>query len=152
MAGACCGLIAKEDEGRLDKDSFDVGWSNELCVKLVTKKRAQQSTRSAIVQYGKGSEGRSQSLSESGSKKRGLQRKNGTGKEVCIVAHSLTEKPMEQRAFQDEAVGVREAQELGFASRGLEGPCCHGRLLAGKSGQVESMWLGSGAVWIMMRS
>ena len=66
-------------------------WSNELSVKLVTKKRAQQSTRSAIVQYGKGSEGRSQRLSESGSKKRGLQRKSGTGKEVCIVAHPLSE-------------------------------------------------------------
>ena len=42
-------------------------------------------------------------------------------------------------------VGVREAQELGFASRRLQGPCCYGRLLAGKSRQVGSMWLGSGA-------
>ena len=53
---------------------------------------------------------------------------------------------MEQRAFQHEEVGVREAQELRFASRRLQGPSCYGRLLAGKSRQVGSMWLGSGAV------
>ena len=44
-------------------------------------------------------------------------------------------------AFQCEEVGVREAQELGFASRRLQGPRCYGRLFAGKSRKVGSVWL-----------
>ena len=38
---------------------------------------------------------------------------------------------MEQRRLQYDKVGVREAQELGHASRRLRGPRSHGRLLAG---------------------
>ena len=96
------------------------------------------------VQNGKGSEGRSQRLSESGSKQRRLRRKSGSGKEV--LSRILSVKANGTGVFQFEEVGVREAQELEFASRRLQGRCCHGRLFAGKSRNVRSMWLGSGAV------
>ena len=100
MAGACFGLAAKEDERETGLKSnrkvarqlllegdwvqqrlFIVGWSNESDCQ-VTKKKTQKSRGSTIVHNGKGSEGRPQRLSESGSKKQGLQRKSGTGKEV----------------------------------------------------------------------
>ena len=64
----------------------------------------------------------------------------------CMVTHPLSESQWTRGHFSMKKVGVREAQELGCASRRLPGPCCHGRLFAGKSGQVGNMWLGSGAV------
>ena len=53
-----------------------------MSVTLVTRRKAQKSTASTIAQNGTRAEGRSQRLSESGSKKRKLQRKSGSGKEL----------------------------------------------------------------------
>ena len=53
-------------------------------VKPVTKRKAQKSTGSTIAQNGTRSDGRFQRLSESGSRKRKLQRKSGSGKGVLL--------------------------------------------------------------------
>ena len=71
----------RKEVGRRRNSSIVVG-RMKVSVKHVTKRTARKSTGLVIAQSGKGSEGRSQRLSESGSNKRRLQRKNGGGKEV----------------------------------------------------------------------
>ena len=65
--------------GWVQQRLFDIGWSDES-VKLVTK--------STIAQNGTNSDVRSQRLSESGSKKRGPQRRSGSGKKRYCEAFS----------------------------------------------------------------
>ena len=54
----------------------------KVSVKPVTKRKVGKSTGSTNAQNGTRSEGRSQRLSKSESRKRKLQRKSGSGKEV----------------------------------------------------------------------
>ena len=54
----------------------------KVIAKLVTKRKVQKSTGSTIAQNGTRTEGRSQRPSVSGSNKRELQRRSGSGKEV----------------------------------------------------------------------
>ena len=86
---------------------FDIGWSDEekVSVKLVTRRKAQKSTGSAIAQNGSRSAGRSQRPPEKWEQKeRKLQRKSGSGKEV--LPRILSVKANEQRPFQPDKVGV----------------------------------------------
>ena len=65
----------------MQKRLFDIGWM-KANAKHVTKQKVQKSTGSTIVQVGMKSGARSHRLAESGNKKRGHQRRNGSGKEV----------------------------------------------------------------------
>ena len=95
-------------------------------VKLVTKRKAQKNTGSTTAQNSTRLSRKSQRLSESGSKKRELQRRSGSGKEVS--SRILSVKTNGTRSFQYAKVGVGEAQELGHTSGRLQGPRCNGRL------------------------
>ena len=57
--------------------------------KSVTRRKAQKSTGSAIVENGTELDGRFQMLSESGSEKRDPQRRSGNGKEVSLRIFSV---------------------------------------------------------------
>ena len=61
----------------------------KVSAKLDTRKKAQKSTGSSIVENGTRSGGRSQRLSGSGSKKQEPQRRSGSGKEVLLSILSM---------------------------------------------------------------
>ena len=73
----------------MQKKLFDIGWSDEVDVKPVTRRKAQRSTGSTIAQNGTRSDVRFQRPSESGSKRPKLQRKSGSGKEVSSRIRSV---------------------------------------------------------------
>ena len=105
-----------------------------VSVKLVTKRKAQKSTGSTIAHNGTRSDGRFQEPTANGSRKRGFQRKSGSGKGELLRTLFLNANGT--GPLQHEKVGIREAQELGHTSRGLHGPCHHGRFfLLGKVGK-----------------
>ena len=73
----------KEDGCRIDFSTLVGGM--RVSAKTVTRKKAQKSTGSTIVQNGTElDEGILQVLSESGSKKREPQRRSGSGQEVSL--------------------------------------------------------------------
>ena len=67
-------------------------------VKFARRRKVQKSIGSTTVQNGKGIRRRSQRFSESGSKKRGLQRKSGSGKEV-FFDHLVSESQRNRGYF-----------------------------------------------------
>ena len=77
-------------EVRFRKDSSVVVGQMKVSAKHVTMRKAQKSTGCTIAQNGTRSDVRSQRLSEGGSKKRKLQRRSGSGKEV-FFPHPLSE-------------------------------------------------------------
>ena len=64
------------------EDSSTLVGEMKVSAKHVTRRKAQRSTGSTTAQNGTRSDVRSQRLSVSGSKKRELRRKSGSGKEV----------------------------------------------------------------------
>ena len=98
MPGASSGVAAQKDRrnGQKSIEAWRENWKEAGCskdsstlvgrmkvnAKLVTRRKAQKSTGSAIAQNGTRSDGRFRSLQKVGTKKRQLQRKSGSGKGV----------------------------------------------------------------------
>ena len=112
-----------KDAGCREDSSTWVG-QMKVSAKHVTKRKAQKSAGSTIAKKGTRSDVRSQKLSESGSRKQELQRRNGSGKKG-IVTHPLSESQWNTGHFSLKKVGVGEAQELVHASRSVQRPCCN---------------------------
>ena len=68
-----------------------------------------------------------------------------------IVTHPLCESRWNRGHFSVKKWESEKHKSWDILAKGVVGPCYHGRLFARKSGQVGSMWLGSGFSWIMMR-
>ena len=100
MAGTGSGCYEEEDEGRMDgktskrceKHIFGrrLGAETILLYWYVTRRKAPKSMGSITAQNGTKSDEGFQMLSESGSKKREHQRRNGSGKEA-FVTHLLSD-------------------------------------------------------------
>ena len=71
-------------EGGFRKDFSILVGQMKVSAKHVTKRKAQKSSGSTIAQNGTRSDVRSQRLSESGSTKRELRRRSGSGKEALL--------------------------------------------------------------------
>ena len=69
-----------------------------------------------------------------------------------IVVHPLSESQWNRSHFSMRKWKSEKHKKLGETRRGLHGPRCHWRLLAGYRWQVESMRLVTGCSWIMMKN
>ena len=79
-----------QDRGWVQQRLFDIGWSDEKSLPNMSQGgRHRKAQASITAQNGTRSNGRFQRLSESGSKKRELQRKSGSGKEVSSSTLSM---------------------------------------------------------------
>ena len=100
-------LALEENKGRVD-----IGLSDESKCQACHWRKAQKSTGFTIAQNGTRSDGRSQRPSESGSKKRELQRRSESGKKVLLCILSV-------KAHGTGATSVRESGSLRNTSTGV---------------------------------
>ena len=107
----------------------------KVSVKLVTKKKAQKSTGSTIARHGAKSDGRSQSFSRSGSKKREPQRKEWKWQRG-VVAHPLSESQWNRVYFSMKKWESEKHKNLGgLAAEGFKGHVATDGSLLGAAGK-----------------
>ena len=111
-------------------------WIGQMKVsaKLVTRRKAQKSTGSTIAQNGTKPDGRSQRLSESGSKKREPQKGSGSGKEVFSRIFSV-ESQWNRGHFSVRKWESEKHNSWGFPAEGFKGHVATGGSLLGAAGK-----------------
>ena len=120
-----------------------------MSVKLVTMRKVQRSTRSTLVQNGKGSEARSQKLPEGGGKKRNTSTKEWKWQRG-IVAHPLSESQWNRGYFSMKKLESEKHKNWGLPAEGFKGHVATDGSSLGRAGK----WGACGwavCSWIMMR-